>query len=278
MDFSPNSLLAFSFAASIAEHYEGMLLLEHVTRVEDAVQPFPSEAAINKMQFVMEEALTGAEKSLRNIPHELIFERGDVCSRLLATASERGTNLIVVGTHGIRGMRKLLNGSTAEEIVSRASCPVLTAGPRVDGPADFHRVLCAIELSPASGHAIPYALSLAQQYDSSLVFLHVNDSSGDERPVDTKSQTLKFVDEQIRHSGCDQAVMERARIIVDFGPRTELILEAATHYESDLIVMGLHTHRRVSARVAAHLPGPMAYDLIAQARCPIMTVPLPRAA
>ena len=198
----------------------------------------------------------------------------------MATVSERGTDLIVVGTHGTRGMKKLLRGSTAEEIVSLASCPVLTAGPGVNRPADFRRILCAIELSAASEHAIPYALSLAQKYNASLVFLHVNDSSGDERPVDTKSRTEKFVDEQLRQSKstCGEAVIGRSEVIVDFGPRTELILEAASVHGFDLIVMGMHPHKRVSARIAAHLPGSMAYDLIAQAPCPVLTIPSPRAA
>jgi len=63
MDFSPGSLLAFSFAASIAKHYEGVLLLEHVTPVEDAGQTLAWEAAINKMQFVMEEPLLAPRKA-----------------------------------------------------------------------------------------------------------------------------------------------------------------------------------------------------------------------
>jgi nucleotide-binding universal stress UspA family protein len=279
IDFSPGSLLAFSFAASIATHYGGLLLLEHITPAEDAGQSLASHAAISKMQLVMEEALTGAQQSMGKISHEMIFDNGDVCSRLLATARERGIDLIVVGTHGKRGMKKLLKGSTAEEIVSLANCPVLTAGPRVDRLADFRRILCAIELSPASEHAIPHALSLAQQYDASLVFLHVNDWSGDERPVDTKSQTSKFVDEQLHRSSYGEALTARSKVIVDFGPRTELILEAAIAHDSDLIVIGLHPNKHVpAARIAAHLPGSMAYDLIAQAPCPVLTIPLPRAA
>jgi nucleotide-binding universal stress UspA family protein len=278
IDFSPGSLLAFPFAASIARHYDGVLLLEHVTATEEARLSRASNEAINKLRVAMEEALTNAQESLRDIPHEMIFDRGDVCSRLLATARDRGTDLIVVGTQGTRGMKKLLKGSTAGEIVSLAGCPVLTAGPRVDRPADFRRILCAIELSPASEHAIPHALSLAEIYDASLVFLHVNDWSSNEPPIHAHPRTVKFVHEQLRRFNHGEEMIARSRIIVDFGPRTDLILETATDQEADLIVMGLHSNKRVHARIAAHLPGAMAYDLIAQAPCPVLTVPLPHAA
>lgn len=278
IDFSPGALLAFPFAASIARHYDGVLLLEHVTTGEEARLPRASKVAISKLQVAIEEALTSAQESLRDIPHEMIFDRGDVSSRLLTTARDRGTDLIVVGTQGTRGMKKLLKGSTAEEIVSLAGCPVLTAGPRVDRPADFRRILCAIEFSRASEHAIPHALSLAEMYDAFLIFLHVNDWSSNEPPIHSQPRTLKFVHEQLRRFNHGEEMLARSRIIVDFGPRTELILETATDQEADLIVMGQHSNKRGRARIAAHLPGSMAYDLIAQAPCPVLTVPLPRAA
>lgn len=275
IDFSPGSLLAFAFAASIARHYHGVLLLDHITPTEQTSLPRTSKAAIEKLQIAMEKALTNPQENLHAVPHEVIFDHGDVCSRLLATARDRGTDLIAVGTHGTRGMRRLLIGSTAGEIVALAHCPVLTAGPKVDRPAEFRRILCAVELSPASEHAIPYALSLAEMYDASLVFLHVNDWSSNEPPVHAQPRTLKFVHEQLHRFSHGDAMIDRSKIVVDFGPRTELILETATDQEADLIVMGLHSNKRIRARIAAHLPGSIAYDLIAQAPCPVLTVPLP---
>jgi nucleotide-binding universal stress UspA family protein len=279
VDFLPGSLQAFPFAASIARHYDGNLLLEYVEPGDESGKhhhrPPP---APHRTRSEIEAALARVEDSLDDIPHEMLFDRGDVCSKLLATAKERRMDLIVVGTHGWRGMKKLMRGSTAEQIVVLASCPVLTAGPRVDRQADFKRILCAIELSPASECAIPYALSLADMYKASLVFLHVNDWSSNERPVDARPRTYSFVHEQIQKSGHGPAMEARSHVKVDFGPRTDLILETAADSEADLIVMGLHTGKGIRARIAAHMPGSFTYDLIAQAPCPVLTVPLLRAA
>ena len=55
-------------------------------------------------------------------------------------------------------------------------------GPKVDRQADFKRILCATDFSPAAENAIPYAMSLAEAYHVSLLFLHVNDWSNNEKP------------------------------------------------------------------------------------------------
>lgn len=271
-DFSPGSLHAFPFAVSIARHYDGMLLLEHVTPTDEPGRSPGKPQPFEHIQSEMEAALTS--EKLDDIPHEMLFGRGNICSRLLATAKERGMDLIVVGTHGLRGMKKALKGSTAEEIIFLATCPVLTVGPKVDRQADFKRILCATDFSPAAENAIPYALSLAEAYHASLLFLHVNDCSNNEKPIDAQPRTFKFVHEQLRRSSQGAAMEARSQVKVDFGPRTDLILEAATDDEADLIVMGLHAGKGIKARIATHIPGSMTYDVIAQAPCPVLTVPL----
>jgi len=279
VDFLPGSLQAFPFAASIARHYDGRLLLEYIDSGDEAAKHHvKSPPAPRRTRSEIEAALARVEDSLDDIPHEMLFDRGDVCSKLLATARERHMDLIVVGTQGLRGMKKMLKGSTAEQIIVLASCPVLTAGPRADRTANFKRILCATELSPASEHAIPYALSLAEMYNASLIFLHVNDWSSNEPPVDARPRTYSFVHEQLLKYGHGPALEARSHVKVDFGPRAALILEAAADSDADIIVMGLHTENGIRARISAHMPGSMTYDLISQAPCPVLTVPLPRAA
>jgi nucleotide-binding universal stress UspA family protein len=67
-------------------------------------------------------------------------------------------------------------------------------------------------------------------------------------------------------------VPDRSNVIVDFGPTADLILEHATKRDVDLIVMGLHHHDGLKARIGAHLPGSTAYEVASQALCPVLTV------
>jgi nucleotide-binding universal stress UspA family protein len=55
--------------------------------------------------------------------------------------------------------------------------------------------------------------------------------------------------------------------------RSERILDVAATREVDLIVMGLNCSTGIRARIAAHLPGSTVFDVISEARCPVLTVP-----
>jgi nucleotide-binding universal stress UspA family protein len=70
----------------------------------------------------------------------------------------------------------------------------------------------------------------------------------------------------------------KANIIVDFGSRSDLILEHAARRQADLIVMGLHPLGSIKARIASHLPGSISYEVMSKAGCPVLTVPLPKQA
>ena len=279
IDFTPGSLHAFPFAISLARHYAAGLLLEHVMPNEGTLPLSETPAVIrHRMQAEIETALVRSHESLNGIAHEIHFDRGNISSRLLATARERHTDLVILGTSGLRGMKKLLKGSTAEEIVFLATCPVLTVGPNVDRRPDFRRILCATDFSPAARKAIPYAISLAEIYNASLLFLHVNDWNSKEPPIAARPRTHEFVREELHRSIHGAAVESRSQIVVDFGPSTDLIVEVAADREADLIVIGRPAVNGIKARIASRLPGSTAYDVISQAPCPVLTVPLRHAA
>lgn len=60
---------------------------------------------------------------------EALITEGDVHDEILKTAEEKGAELIVMGTHGRRGLNRLLLGSVAESVTKRAHCPVLLIRP-----------------------------------------------------------------------------------------------------------------------------------------------------
>jgi nucleotide-binding universal stress UspA family protein len=61
---------------------------------------------------------------------------GRPADEIIRAVEREGTDLIVMGTHGRRGFKRLMLGSVAEEVVRRATCPVLTVKPaQVAAPA-----------------------------------------------------------------------------------------------------------------------------------------------
>jgi nucleotide-binding universal stress UspA family protein len=61
-----------------------------------------------------------------SIPVEYRLKEGDAVTEILGVAEETNADLIVMGTHGRTGLSRLLMGSVAEQVVRKASCPVLT--------------------------------------------------------------------------------------------------------------------------------------------------------
>lgn len=277
MDFSPGSLRAFPFAAGITLHYGGKLFVAHIMPAEDYDRMAKAEqVSFDKvLKGAAEAALNDPSGPLRDIPHEFLFDHGALSARLLAAADKCKIDLIVLGTHGWRGIKKLLKGSTAEEIACLATRPVLTVGPRASGRLDFKLILYATDFLPAAMHALPYAVSVAQTYRADLLILHVNDWDRQESPVEAGPKTSEFLRQELsRHAG--SRAMESSNLVVDFGPGADLILEHARTRHADLIVMGLHQRDAIKARIAAHLPGSTAYELVSQAPCPVLSVPLPK--
>lgn len=134
-DFSDNSRYALTFAISFAQKYDAMLSVLHVIQQPsyplgmyaeisfDAMDKFSqsiSEAVQKEMQTLKEKDLQGCPK------YECLIVHGTPFLEILRMAKEKNVELIVVGTHGRTGLDHVLFGSTAEKVVRRAPCPVLS--------------------------------------------------------------------------------------------------------------------------------------------------------
>jgi nucleotide-binding universal stress UspA family protein len=56
-------------------------------------------------------------------------EIGDAAEKIVEYAKNEGADMIIVGTHGAKGLERIILGSTAERVIKKASCPVLTFNP-----------------------------------------------------------------------------------------------------------------------------------------------------
>jgi nucleotide-binding universal stress UspA family protein len=113
------------------------------------------------------------------LDREFILCYGGVWEELQAIIFQKQVDLVVVGTHGRRGIENVPLGSVAERIFRDATCPVLTVGPysyresRVDLTGEIRTYLFATDFGEASLRALPRAVSLANQTKARLILLHV---------------------------------------------------------------------------------------------------------
>ena len=132
-DFSEGSDNAFDYAISLANEYAGKLVLIHV--INEPVDLRGFYVPHISFENLEKEIAEGAQKMMDSFcdKHLKGFENfeqsvisGVPADEIVKKAGECGADLIIMGTHGRKGMDHLLFGSTAERVVRYASCPVMT--------------------------------------------------------------------------------------------------------------------------------------------------------
>ncbi len=122
-----NSLAACELAARIAAQNDGTIYLLHV--IPEFIAPIEGALADSEL---IERAAKEKLKDFagRHIPagikYEIVACVGDAASGVLMTATNVGADLVVMGTHGRKGLSHLVLGSVAASVVRESSCPVLT--------------------------------------------------------------------------------------------------------------------------------------------------------
>lgn len=180
-DFSPSAAQAFDHALYLAHKYgaELHLLHVHVPHEEDPYNPshhFPDDAGITaELERVLADQPGAAAE--RQLPVVRKVERREIspAPAIVEYAEEEDVDLIVMGTHGRRGVRHLLAGSVTEEVVRLAPCAVLSvraAGTRRPLSATQH-VLAPVDFSDDSKEALLVARNVAANYQADLQVLHV---------------------------------------------------------------------------------------------------------
>ena len=286
-DFSSISKSALAPAIAIASRYGAKIYIVHVLPPEPRM-PIPMEPSFPELdrdrfeaELAMQAFVSGDQ--LKEIPHETLLPRGPIWPVLSELIERDEIDLLVLGTHGRAGLRKLILGSVAEALFRQAACPVLTIGPAVPAAirGEFRRILLATDFAPASLNALPYACSLATESKGALTLLHVLTQVPvlDVHPYwYLGSEVAEGLETAKRNAleGLKRLIPPGAKLpsepelLVEFGSVSHEILETAARCRADLIVMGVN--RAVSVRVSTHLPWATAQEVVCHATCPVLTV------
>lgn len=139
IDGSKPSLDASEQAISLAAKYEAELIAVHVVSpdvrygyLEDVITPgLPASLkevvvlAMEKGQKYLDNVMQNASENKVEVRTEVLIGASSVVKEIVEYAEEHKIDLIVIGTRGISGIKKMLLGSTASGILSYAHCPVL---------------------------------------------------------------------------------------------------------------------------------------------------------
>jgi nucleotide-binding universal stress UspA family protein len=134
VDFSPYSQEALSYAKEVAALYGAGLQVLHT--IEEPAYPYfytpgGTYSPVEQLEALREKAEEALDKMLSEtpgpeVPAERIVATGRPASEIARFAEARGSDMVVIATHGLTGLERLLVGSTAEQVVRLAHCPVFT--------------------------------------------------------------------------------------------------------------------------------------------------------
>lgn len=183
-DFSSGSLAGVRYAVTLAEKLGASVELLHV------IESRPRLAGTEAVEWdrINAEATRLAEAQLGKLVTQVARDGVEITSRvqpgvpfheITSAARERGSDLVVIATHGHTGARRVLLGSTAERVVRHAPCPVLTvrAGATLRGTSTrrlrLRKIVVPLDFSMISEQAFPLATLLAKQFGGEIILLHV---------------------------------------------------------------------------------------------------------
>ena len=286
VDLSESSVRALAYAAALARWYDSQLTVLHVVPTFESMQvrgdlaepirvvtPMPREQVLEEMS----RSLNLTALASRATP---VAQSGDPRETIIDQALSKKADLIVMGTHGRRGFKRLLLGSVTEAVLREAPCPVLTVPPHaaadVSEAVTFKRILCPVDFSPSALQALGFALDLARQADGLVTLLHALEWLSEE----PRTSAHFDVPEYRRHMAQDARerlrtlVAEESRTwveiddVVVFGRPYREVLRAAEMKSADLIVMGAQGRGGIDLA----LFGSTTQQVVRGAMCPVLTV------
>jgi nucleotide-binding universal stress UspA family protein len=275
-DFSSSSEAALPYGIGMCRRYGGTLYTVSVVSSEityDAQPPDPFYLRHTAERNMAKLVTSGVFEGIKH--HELIKEGFESVSKVLLDLIDRLlVDLIVLGLHGRSGIKKLVLGSVAEEIVNCAPCPVLTVGPKVPrkmtSELKLGNILCATDLQPGSARVLLYALALAADDNGHLTLLHVLKVPTDSPSEHREAQRDIAMKQLVQLLPPETSPSLEAQSIVEIGLPQERIPKVAEDLRADLIVMG--PHHTFHPRISAHLPWAMLHQVLSHARCPVLRV------
>ena len=129
----PNSLAALELASQLALKSKARILLLHVMPSGLVIPDLPGyrELFATDEGAVRRELEKLAVSHLHDVPYEIVVKKGDPAEMIKLAAQELGADVIIMSTHGRRGLAYFFMGSVAQKVVREAPCLVLTIRPQL---------------------------------------------------------------------------------------------------------------------------------------------------
>lgn len=293
-DFSASADAALTHAVRFADRFDAALHLLHVVNELDAAWYGLSDAEERAASLRTQIQAEAQDRLHDLVPDSTEIEvrtevsqqlNFDVADAIQDYVGEHAVNLVVMGTHGRRGIGRLMLGSVANNLIRRASCPVVTVRDEAEEGGDvadtgYREILAPIDFSEHSRRALRLSKEIAARYGARLHLLFVAEKRVVPRFSDTGIPGVNVVEMDPEIVENAEAALEQLNQSVG-GPEVESachveegdvaqdIVSFAETNETDLIVMAT----RGLTGITRFMLGSNTERVVRAAPCPVLTVP-----
>src|SRR5687768_9015936 len=294
-DFTARARSALKYAAALARSGGGRVVL---LSVQSASVPAD---LLTLPDHVFEEQqnrwLFDVRTEVRNLLADPLFDglevepvivEGEPATEIARAVRDYEIDLVTVVTHGRRGLARALWGSTAEEIIAEAPCPVLTIRPPqhdfvehkgAHSQVRLNRILLSTNFRPSSAAATQVATKLANQTGAELHAVYV---IGDyleqisvmfpEGGLNALTRLRSYVQDRMAQLARGDGA--RASTHIAEGRPYEEVVRLAADKDADLIVIGTSIHASLFG--GTPVLGSEIERVVRNAPCPVLCVPASR--
>jgi nucleotide-binding universal stress UspA family protein len=285
VDFSPASAGALRYAALLTTQFSARVI---ALTIED---PLLTEALdlgtgaiwdpeLCKSELARFVAITLGDNAAARESVDCECAVGKPAAEILRVSRDRACELIVMGSHGLTGARRLFFGSTTERVLRETTTPVLVTPPVDPGPLHFEdakrfvrRLLVPVDLSSASLAQTKIAAGIAEALDLPAILayviepirtpltarLHLAGIQGNRRAV---------ADDRLRELLANFPERLHSEALLAYGDPAEELAKVASDRDVGLIVVGLHGSPLFGPRM-----GSVTYRILCLTKAMVLAVP-----
>lgn len=280
IDYAETSIKVYACAQSLAAHYKADLFLLHVLYsypafyIDQAYRETARKAQANALRKLKEFA---KRQTHGKAQPQCIVKEGIPTDAILSAAELQGVDLIVMGSHGLRGVDRLILGSVLEKVLRKARSPVLVVrrtAHDLDAPGKsvdaFHlrKILVCTDFSGHAHRAFEYGLSFAEEYNAELTVLHVLEHVS--RPSELRTARAKLTKQYIDSVRREGRNPPPVKFLVRAGKPYHQIINLASESQSDLVVMGVRGRSSLNSAIF----GSATHRVIQLGPCPVLAIHL----
>jgi len=268
-DFSEPAAHALQFASRLAERFGAKVRLMYADYFVPPVD-FSASAAV-EYALSSDEAADEAKKQLIRLAEQSLPKRVDFDTRVVIDspipaivdeARNCGADLIVMGTHGRTGFRRLIVGSVTESVMRIVDVPLIAISPTTDDrrmTATLPRIVCTADYSNESREALRFAATLADPVSRIIVVSNFDT----ENPQDAADEIVRM------QKWTPPEIVDRCQYkLLPADHPAEQVVEFAKLVFADVIVVGAANDRSTSEVMR----GTLAERIVERGDCPVLVV------